>query len=141
MNIYKVTFSHHAPKDSEQGIKALILAENDEQVYNWIASQPETNEGSMYNSWKEKEEYTWDEENDSFIDKYECNVNGWWDEDGKPEYFKNRMLRLKGDIDDDSVNFSDSYYGITLFGWELLKEDVSTDYSDLIELGVVFKIN
>jgi len=32
MNLYKVTFSHHAPKDSEQGIKALILAENDEQV-------------------------------------------------------------------------------------------------------------
>ena len=54
MNLYKVTFSHCAPKDSKQGIKALILAENDEQVYNWIASEPKTNEGSMFNSWKVK---------------------------------------------------------------------------------------
>jgi hypothetical protein len=139
MNLYKVTFSHHAPKDGEQGIKALILAENDEQVFNWIASEPKTNEGSMFNSWKDREEYSWDKEKETFVDKDGDEVDeGWWDEDGNPENFKERMLRLKGEIEDDSVDFSDSYYGITLLGWELLKENVATDYSELIELGVVF---
>lgn len=139
MNLYKVTFSHHAPKDSEQGIKALILAENDEQVYNWIASEPRTNEGSMFNSWKDREEYSWNKEKETFVDKDGDEVDGgWWDEEGEPENFKERMLRLNGEIEDDSVDFSDSYYGITLLGWELLKENVTTDYSELIELGVVF---
>lgn len=139
MNLYKVTFSHHGPKDSEQGIKALILAENDEQVYNWIASEPNTNEGSMFNSWKDREEYSWNEEKDTFVDKDGDEVEeGWWDEDGTPENFKERMLRLKGEIEDDSVDFSDSYYGITLLAWELIKENTLIDYSELIELGVVF---
>lgn len=139
MNLYKVTFSHHAPKDSEQGIKALILAENDEQVYKWIANEPETNEGSMYNSWKDREQYYWNEENDTFVDKDGDEVDeGWWDEEGNPENFKDRMLRLRGEIEDDSVDFSDSYYGITLLAWEIIKENVSTDYSELTELGVVF---
>jgi len=139
MNLYKVTFSHYAPKDSERGIKSLILAENDEQVYNWIASEPKTNEGSIYNSWKNREEYSWDQEKEMFVDQDGDEVNeGWWDEEGKPENFKERMLRLKGEIEDDSVDFSDSYYGITLFAWELLKENVTSDYLELIELGVLF---
>lgn len=139
MNLYKVTFSHHAPKDSEHGIKALILAENDEQVYNWIASEPKINEGSMFNSWKDREEYSWDKEKETFVDKDGDEVDeGWCNEEGEPENFKERMLRLNGEIEDDSVDFSDSYYGITLLGWELLKENVTTDYSELIELGVVF---
>jgi len=139
MNLYKVTFSHHSPKDSEQGIKALILAENDEQVYNWITSEPKTKEGSLFNSWKDREEYSWDKEKETFVDKDGDEVDeGWWNEEGEPENFKERMLRLKGEIEDDSVDFSDSYYGITLFGWELLKENVATDYLELIELGVLF---
>jgi hypothetical protein len=143
MNIYKVIFSHHAPKDSEQGIKVLILAENDEQVYNWIVSEPETSEGKLYNSWKDNEQFTWNEEKESFVDKYSNVVNeGWWDEDCKPENFKDRMLRLKGEMDDDSVDFSDSYYGITLLAWELLKENVnSINYTELIELGIVINLN
>jgi hypothetical protein len=50
------------------------------------------------------------------------------------------MLRLKGEIEDSSVDFSDAYYGITLYGWELLKENVVTDYSELIELGIIIEI-
>ncbi len=113
--------------------------ENDEQVYNWIASEPRTNEGSMFNSWKDREEYSWNKEKETFVDKDGDEVDeGWWDEEGEHENFKERMLRLNGEIEDDSVDFSDSYYGITLLGWELLKENVTTDYSELIELGVVF---
>lgn len=140
MNLYKVIFSHHAPKDSEKGIKALVLAENDEQVYEWIASEPETNEGGNYNSWKDRESYTWDESEECFVDEDGDQADEeWWDEDGNPENFKDRMLRLKGDINDDDVDFSNAYYGVTLYGWELIKENTTIDYSEFIEMGIVFK--
>lgn len=140
MNLYKIKFSHHAPKDSIFGIKALLLAETDIQVYKWIASEPETNEGRIFNEWKQREDYSWDEERGTFIDKDGDEVDeGWWDEDDEPENFKWRMIRLKGEIDDDIVDFSGVYYGVTLFGWELLKENVTTDYSELIDLGIVFQ--
>ena len=83
MNLYKVLFSHYAPKDSETGIKALLLANNDEQVYEWIASEPDLIEGSMFNSWKGYEEYKYDPIKEYFVDddgdEADC---GWWDDDG-----------------------------------------------------------
>ena len=137
MNLYKIIFSHHSPKDSEFGIKNLVLAENDEQVYEWLATEPD----NMYNSWKENEKITWCYENDFFKDSngYESS-EGWWDDEDCPELFKDRMFRLKGEIDDSPVDFSDAYYGITLYGWELLKEDVVTDYFELIELGLIVEL-
>jgi hypothetical protein len=139
MNLYKITFTHYAPKDSEQGIKALVLAENDEQVYNWIASEPTTKEGGMYNSWKERENYEWDVEAEAWMDEDGNDANVYWyDENGDLEDFKSRMLRLKGEDNDDEVELNDLYYGETLYGWELLKENTSADYSELIELGIVF---
>jgi len=141
MNLYKITFSHHAPKDSEQGIKCLLLAENDEQVYDWIASEPKLNDRSMFNAWKDNEGYKYNEETETFVDKDGDDVDSsWYDEEGKSEIFKVRMLRLKGEINDDDYDFLDAYYGITLFGWELLKEDVKTDYSELKELGIVYAV-
>ncbi len=125
MNIYKITFSYHAPKGSDEGIKCLLLAENDEQVYDWITSEPEISKGQLFNSWKDNETPEEDQ--------------GWWDEEGNEEDFKTRMLRLKGEINDDDYDFTNAYYGIELLGWELLKENITTDYSELIELGIVYK--
>jgi len=139
MNLYKIVFSHHAPKDSEKGIKVLLLAENDEQVYEWLASEPKLEDRTLYNSWKENEGYSYSEEKETFVDEDGEEVDSsWYDEEGNAENFKTRMLRLKGEINDDDYDFTDAYYGITLLGWELLKEDVKTDYSELVELGIVF---
>lgn len=139
MNLYKIVFSHHAPKDSEKGMKVLLLAENEEQVYDWIASEPKLEDRTLYNSWKENEGYSYSEEKETFVDEDGEEVDSsWYDEEGNAENFKTRMLRLKGEINDDDYDFTDAYYGITLLGWELLKEDVKTDYSELVELGVAF---
>ena len=116
MNIYKIEFLHAAPKDTESGLKCLLLAENEEQVYEWIKSEPKIDEGG--------------EEFEVYNDNY--------DVIGK-ENFKQKMIRLKGQMNDDDYDYSDAYYGITLFGWSLLKENVNTDYSELIELGIVFR--
>lgn len=139
MNLYKIVFSHHAPKDSEKGIKVLLLAQNEEQVYEWLASEPKLEDRTLYNSWKDNERYSYAEEKETFVDEDGEEVDSsWYDEEGNAENFKTRMLRLKGEINDDDYDFTDAYYGITLLGWELLKEDVKTDYSELVELGVVF---
>lgn len=128
MNIYKIEFLHAAPKDTESGIKCLLLAENEEQVYEWIKLEPKLGERSLYNGWKDSEE-----ENEEF-EIYDENYN----EVGK-ENFKQKMIRLQGQMNDDDYDYSDAYYGITLFGWSLLKENVTTDYLELIELGIVHR--
>ena len=124
MNIYKIEFLHAAPKDTERGLKCLLLAENEEQVYEWIKSEPKIDERSLYNGWANSEE-----ENEEF-EVYNDN----YDVIGK-ENFKQKMISLKGQMNDDDYDYS----YITLFGWSLLKENVNTDYSELIELGIVFR--
>ena len=46
------------------------------------------------------------------------------------------LFEICGDINDEDYDFSDAYYGITLYGWELVKENIE-DCSSMIELGVV----
>ena len=65
MNLYRITFSHTAPKDSEKGIKGYLLAENDEQVYNYV------DKTFNYESWKDIDE---DEDRES-SDIYDRNYN------------------------------------------------------------------
>ncbi len=141
MNLYKIEFQHIAPKGSANGLKCLLLAETDEQVYDWIASEPEVNDKTLYNSWKDNESVNYNIDTEEFEDIDGDCVSGWYDEESNPEAFKTRMLRLNGEINDDDIDFSDSYYGITVHGWTLLKENVKTDYSELIELGIVYKSN
>ena len=129
MNIYSIKFLHASPKDTEKGLKCLLLADNDEQVYEWIKSEPKIGEQRLYNNWTKTEEEN--EEFGIYNDKY--------DVIGK-ENFKQKMIRLKGQMNDD-YDFSDAYYGITLLGWKLLKENVNTDYSELIDLGIVYRVN
>lgn len=128
MNIYTIEFSHTAPKDHEQGIKCLLLAENDDRVYEWLKSEPKIGERTLHNGWADSEEEK--EEFEIYDDNY--NVIG-------TETFKQKMIRLKGEMNDEGYDYSDAYYGITLFGWSLLKENVKTDYSELIQLGIVYK--
>ena len=128
MNIYKIEFVHASPKNREMGLKCLLLAENEEQVYEWIKSEPKIGDRSLYNGWADSEE-----ENKEF-EVYNDN----YDVIGK-ENFKQKMIRLKGQMNDDDYDYSGAYYGITLFGWSLLKENVNTDYSELIELGIVYR--
>lgn len=115
MNLYKILFSHTAPKDTEIGIKCLLLAENDEQVYEYIRSEPKLSDHDwLFNGWEEKESNYGVE-------------------------FKNKIISIKGEMFDDEYDYSDAFYGIKLFGWELLKENITADYSELIDLGVVKK--
>ena len=122
MNLYKITFSHTAPKDQDEGIKGYLLAENDEQVYNYI------DKTFNYECWKDADEDEDREPIELYDDDY--NVIG-------TETFKEKIIRIKGEQNDEDYDYCDAYYGITLYGWELVKENADGDYSEMIELGII----
>ncbi len=124
MNLYKIIFSHTAPKDTERGIKTYLLAKNDEEVYNYV--------DKVFNCgcWK-------DNEKDGEIFKI-------YNKDYKiigTETFHEKIIRLKGEINDEDYDFSDAYYGISLYGWELIKENIKDDLSIPIELKIILYAN
>lgn len=129
-NLYKITFSHHGPKNSEKGIKTYLLANTDDEVYEWFktAKDPDfPNSQWMFPYWDDEE--TEQEVFDVYDDKY--NAIG-------TETYKEKIIRLKGNINDDEVDFTDSYYGITLYGWEFISEVDEAQSEILLKLGIAF---
>jgi len=122
MNLYKIEFMHYAPRDREYGIKGYIIAESDEEVYEWIKSQPLISDGViLYNCYSDYEEDN--KEYDIFDDNYK--VIG-------QESFKERMIRLHGEMYDEESEVCDAYYGVTHYGWTLAKEDISSEQIDIL---------
>lgn len=113
MNLYKITVGHAAPKDWCKTMIGFVLAENDEQMYEYIASEPTINGHYIINSWNDKDE----------------------EDEESPADFRKRIIEIKGEINDEGYDFSDSYYGITLYGWELMKENIG-DHDQLLSFGI-----
>jgi len=122
MNLYALKFTHYAPKDSKEGIISYLVAIDDEQVYEYIKSEPSINDNGLYNSWK-----YYEEEYVGGYDIYDDNYN-WIGH----ESFKERMVRLGGEMYDEEADVSDAYYGVTHLGWELVKEGISIE-----EMGII----
>lgn len=118
--LYKILFSHTAPKDTEDGIKTYITAKDDDQVYSFV------DEKHNCGCWKDQEEDG--EQLDIYDDDY--NVVG-------TESFKEKIIRTKGQMNDEDYDCSDAYYGITLYGWELVKEITDEELSVLTSLGII----
>lgn len=113
MNLYSINFTHYAPKGSEEGIYGYIVTNDDEGVYEWIKSEPQVSQGhTLWNSYEDREE----EEYELYDNDY--NVIGI-------ETFKERMVRLHGEMYDEQAEVSDAYYGVTHYGWSLVKENVT----------------
>ncbi len=104
MNLYRIIVQHFSQKDSHTSTQAYLAANNDEEVYEWIKA--EKLEG-MYVGWNYNEEdgNTFDIYNDDY------SVTG-------TETFREKMLRIKGEFNDEDLELSDLYYGKTIYGWE-----------------------
>jgi len=120
MNLYEIKTTHYAPKDSHESIMGFVFANSDEEVYHFIDKK------FNYNSWEEEKSDDW--------------------EDNKKEYpkdfmgtYKQKIIKLKGEIDDDDVDFDDAYYGITLYGWEMVDENTKLNYDGLKHLGSFYE--
>lgn len=128
MNLYVLKFRHYSSKDSMEGILTYLVAESNEQIYEWLKAEPEVDNDYIFNSYKYKEE---DEE---IFDIYDDDYNVI-----STETFKERMIRLHGEMYDEDADVSDAYYGVTHYGWELIVEGVY--YTDIIATKNNLKIN
>ena|ERR1700744_2549760 len=126
MNLYEIQFEHSAPKDQKIGTVCFLLAPDVDLVYEWVKSKPTTKYHTIYNSWAVEEEK---KEEFKIYDR-EYNITGM-------ESFKEKMIRLEGQIDDGDNDYSDAYYGITLYGWVLISGNVNDDlYETLKNNGI-----
>lgn len=119
MKLYKIMVEHAAPKDCWTNIECFLLAANDEAVYQWI------NKEKLYGCWEDRNE----EDGSTEIYDDDCKVIG-------TETYKEKMLRLKGELFDEDRDFSDAYYGLTFYGWELI-EDKDLDWVTLRTVGML----
>lgn len=93
MSLYYILFDHYSQKDSKRGVAAIVSADSDEQVFDWIASMPMTRlPHGLYNNWADKAE-----ENPSF---------------------KEEIIGVEGEMFWDGAELTDLYYGKTLYGWQ-----------------------
>lgn len=113
MNLYQINFEHYSQKDSKEGIATYLLAESDEQVYEWIDSNKKY---GMYS--------------DNESDKTALNDIP----------FKQSIIDSKGCMYNDyylDIYCTDLYYGKTFFGWEEIATDIKQDEISVIKgLGI-----
>jgi len=113
MNLYKVMFEHYSQKDSAVGTVCYLLAKDTSEVYDYV-----------------KEMAYWEYAEEDFDAEY-----------SEYDSFKEKILAIDGEMFDDEADFDDLYYGKTLYGWEIVKEDVNVEsLAGAIKLGIVKEI-
>jgi hypothetical protein len=126
MNLYSIDMCHYSPKDSESGIITYLLANSAEEVFDFISNNGR--DLGIFNCWNEKVE------DGEIFDIYVDNeIIG-------TETYRERMIRLEGEINDPDNDYSDAYYGITHYGWALVKTDISElETNVLLDLKIAIK--
>jgi len=131
MNLYKHVFEHYSQKDSESGTKKYFIAENDEEAYEKVYGKW----GSSYAS-RVRDEYDDNCENEDYDPE---------DYEDTPETAKAKVLKSRGDLflpEGETENmFQDLYYGLTLEGWILVQENVTSLEIDILKRLDIVKEN
>lgn len=115
MKLYKVLLRHCAPKDCIEVTKLYVLADSESEILDRLDSE---GEGYTYGAWKEKSEEA-KEPFEIYDDNYR--VIG-------TETYLEKMLRLRGEFNDEDADYSDAYYGVTHYGWNE-GVDISEQYA------------
>lgn len=135
MNLYRIIVEHSAPKDQHTAIQGYVLAENDEEVYKHI------DENHNYSGWAEKSDLTWEEYcEQEGLDATEEDPEDYEGLYGKE--FMQSIIGTHGEIDREDNDYSDAYYGVTYWGWEMVKENIGfNDTNVLIGLGIAERVS
>lgn len=122
MKLYELLFRHYSQKDNKEGIICYLVANSDEEIYEFIKSEPKIHCGTewerdIYNLWKYKD----DQEDESYEEDH-----------------KTRLIECCGEMFDDYADISDLYYGLTHYGWKCVCEDINEDQIKVLQnVGVV----
>jgi hypothetical protein len=114
---------HCAPKDCKESIVGYFVAENDNVVMEYI------NKELTSGIWEDRH----NEDGLCEILDDDYNVIG-------TETYKEKMLRIRGEFNDEDADYSDAYYGVTHYGWTEGKEVLNEEVETLVKLGVAQKI-
>lgn len=114
--LFKIKVLHAGEKSHHESIETYLLSENDEAVYKWV------DKNKNLESWSEKLEDDADEEYD---------LPG-----GGIGNHKQLIIACKGDIGNEYNEWSDLYYGMTIYGWEEIEIN-GVDLDPMIKLGII----
>ncbi len=121
MNLYKETFIHFSPKDSEFGMRGYFLAENDRRAYDVVyPSDCQTVDQLEYDEGE-------------FCIEDECYNPG----DISVEEARQIVADKRGEINME-IELHDLYYGLSFSGWELVQENIlPQEIKTLTRLGIL----
>ncbi len=123
MNLYRIISSHYSPKDSFTSTLCFLLAENEEQIYDFVKN-------CSYDQFNESINWCGDED------------ELYWNEETEEEDLTHKewVLLNQGELECDDF-LTDLYYGQTLIGWELINEDIAeNEQLILTNLKVAIKV-
>lgn len=122
MKLYEILKRHYSAKDSEDAICYFLVANNAEEVFDYLDNK------ELSNIW------TYRNEEYDLLDIYDDNF-----EVIGQETYKQKMIRICGEFFDDDADTSDSYYGLTHYGWKEVtnSKDLYQEVEALKRLGIV----
>ncbi len=118
MKLHKILLRHAGPKDSIEVVFKYVLANSEQEILDVLDSRW----GYTFGAWRE---------NDELYDVYDI-----YDEVVGTETYLQRMLRLRGEFNDDDASYDDAFYGVKHWGWDEGVEISDEDASTLVRLGV-----
>lgn len=123
MKLHKILMRHCAPKDCVEVTKLYVLVDSEQEILNRLAA---ADEGYTYGAWEEREEEA-EEPFEIYNDAYELIGT---------ETYLEKMLRLRGEFNDEDASYEDAYYGVTHYGWDEGVDISDEDASTLVRLGI-----
>ena len=119
MKLHKILLRHAGPKDSVEVVFKYVLANSEQEILDEIDNP---RGGYTYGAWQEDEE---------LYDVYDV-----YDEVVGTEKYLQRMLRLRGEFNDEDASYDDAYYGVKHWGWDEGVEISAEEADVLIAYGV-----
>jgi len=115
MKLYEIHVGHYGPKSQWEGTCRYAIAPDD---------------GVMLCKVDEVFNCGWADDTDMY-DRYDDRF-----EHIGQETRSEAMLRVRGDYNWDEADYSDPYYGVTLYGWDEGRKIKPEDAETLIRLGI-----
>jgi hypothetical protein len=99
MKLHKILLRHAGPKDSIEVVFKYVLANSEQEILDEIDNP---RGGYTYGAWQEDEE---------LYDVYDV-----YNEVVGTETYLQRMLRLRGEFNDEDASYDDAFYGVKHWG-------------------------
>lgn len=134
--LYKILQRHAGPKSSVEFVQLFVLADSEQAI---LARLDRGGGDFTYGAWQERNVFDEDVHDEDergpdgarLLPLYDADYN----EIGTETYLE-KMLRLRGEIDDEDANFDNAYYGIRHYGWSEAIEVTDEQFQFLLTLGI-----